>query len=411
MSVVSVHPQTDEAVVLEDPTDPIARLAAALVDRLPQLADRLVAEILRRDEGYQQASRVSLEDLRSSCQANLAQLLRKLVEPQRRDREYIGFLTANGRRRFEQGLPLESLLHAFRLGGRVLWDALVEEARRRDSSEIEALLDSATRVWEMNDSSSSLVADGYRAAETELAWRDRERRHALVDALLQGRGAEPAFAREAATALRLPEAGGVAVVIAEPRDGEERALRGADVALSGHGMTSVWRPEAQREVGIVGLAGTSADGVARTLRPHAVGRVGVSAGVVGLADVPHAYRQAELAVQTIAPGETDVALLEERLPSALLAASPGLTRLLVERVLGPVLALDDDDRDVLLDTLETYLQTGGSAAEAAKRLYCHRNTIQNRLHRLEGLTGHSLSDPDDLLGLALGIRAQRLWRG
>lgn len=60
---------------------------------------------------------------------------------------------------------------------------------------------------------------------------------------------------------------------------------------------------------------------------------------------------------------------------------------------------------LLLTTLGTWLACQGSTTFAAQRLYCHRNTVSNRLRRVEQLTGRSLSDPRQLVELALAHAA------
>jgi len=40
----------------------------------------------------------------------------------------------------------------------------------------------------------------------------------------------------------------------------------------------------------------------------------------------------------------------------------------------------------LIGTLETYLDTGCNAQQAAERLYLHRNTLAQRLAKIESLT-------------------------
>ena len=42
-----------------------------------------------------------------------------------------------------------------------------------------------------------------------------------------------------------------------------------------------------------------------------------------------------------------------------------------------------------------WIDEGGSVAKASDRLCCHRNTVRNRLQRIEALTGRSLTDPSD----------------
>ncbi|MFC7717593.1 helix-turn-helix domain-containing protein [Nonomuraea recticatena] len=51
---------------------------------------------------------------------------------------------------------------------------------------------------------------------------------------------------------------------------------------------------------------------------------------------------------------------------------------------------------------------GESTADLARRLYCHRNTVRNRLDRIEQLTGRSLERPEDVAALYTGVLALRL---
>jgi DNA-binding PucR family transcriptional regulator len=63
--------------------------------------------------------------------------------------------------------------------------------------------------------------------------------------------------------------------------------------------------------------------------------------------------------------------------------------------------LADEDRTLLLDTFGAWLDSDGSAAEAAKRLFVHPNTVRYRLRRLEERTGRSLSNPRSVAELSL----------
>jgi DNA-binding PucR family transcriptional regulator len=100
-----------------------------------------------------------------------------------------------------------------------------------------------------------------------------------------------------------------------------------------------------------------------------------------------------------------------RLPQALLVTGGPVTRLVVERALGPVLALRDADRDTYLATLEALLDCDGSYAAAARRLFCHRNTVIKRVQRVEALTGLQTARTDDLVQLRLALLAHRVAPG
>jgi hypothetical protein len=379
-------------------TPVVADLAHALLDDLEPLTARLVDAILAEDPSY---SGPPVEDLRASCRSNLEHVLRTVIG----DDDPVTALAApraTGDRRARQGVPLESVLHAYRLGFRCIWESMVERARGRDG--LEALAEGATDVWEVVDLFSSTVADAYRRAEQELVRRDAGRRDALVDALLDGRGAEPGVLAEAVAALDLPAAGryAVAVVAAPPGGGA--------AALAAGGLRAVWRARADSEVALVRLDDGSPAGVVGALQAAGL-RAGVSPAVDGLAEVDAGLRAALTALATVPPGAAEAAALDDRLPAALLASAPELADRLVRTVLGEVLALDRGERDLLLDTVAAWLAAGGSAQRAAERLYCHRNTVLNRLRRVEALTGRSPERPEDVVELSLAVRALGLRAG
>lgn len=76
----------------------------------------------------------------------------------------------------------------------------------------------------------------------------------------------------------------------------------------------------------------------------------------------------------------------------------------------PAIAKLKADRhgDVLLETLETYLDHGGDARASAEQLYMHRTSLYSRLQRIEAITGVNLHDGEDRLALHISLRVARL---
>jgi purine catabolism regulator len=72
----------------------------------------------------------------------------------------------------------------------------------------------------------------------------------------------------------------------------------------------------------------------------------------------------------------------------------------------PLAAHDRAHRSNLVDTLEAYVATR-NAAEAARRLYVHYNTVRSRLARIEDLIGPFLADTERLTGLAVALHIHR----
>ncbi|MFC4001332.1 PucR family transcriptional regulator [Prauserella oleivorans] len=392
----------DEETGLADLAEDLARV---LITRLDPLADELVADILAENPGYHEAALVSLADLRRSCRDNIERVLQILGDTVPRGDDPYDAARTTGSRRAEQRVPLDSVLRSFRLGGRLLWRGVVRAAKEDDSLDRDLLLDVATAVWTVVDDASSHVAEAYRTTELQLHRLDDHRRHALVGDLLRGRGRETGFARQAADELGVPADGDYVVFVAElAADGTPGLAMPQDV-LAGYGVRSVWQPRDQTTVGLVALEHRPLRAVLDVLRAGARARVGVSPAVPGLSEVGTGHDLALLALRTLPAGGSGFAVLDERLPEALVARSPELAGRLLDGVLGPLLRLPEAERDVLLPTLAAWLETNRSAAATATRLYCHRNTVLNRLRRLESLLGRSLYDYKAGLALSLALLA------
>ncbi|MFJ8595228.1 PucR family transcriptional regulator [Streptomyces sp. NPDC093598] len=383
------------------------RAARVLLDDLPDLTDRLLAVLREQEPAY----RTALENDHAATWQEVYRSLRhsvtSLLDP-RGTREAAHRCTWRiGVARAEQGLPLDALLHAFRLGGSLVWQRLVEETTRSEPEDIRLLVHVATDVWNFVDEHCTLVADAYRQAERQLAWRRENRVRLLAAALLDGTS-RIADLPETAERLRLPEHGRYVVV----------AVAGGRPQDPPPGGSAYWHTGVEVDYGIV-LVGDEGDGeadrdsvVASALPTDGPAgcRIGVGGAVAGLAAVGDARRLADLAL-SICPPEGGTIRLTEHLPEALVVSCPDLGATLTERVLGPLLRLEPADRDVLLDTLVAWLACEGSAQRAGERLYCHRNTVLNRLRRCEQLIGRSLARPHDVVEISLALTARRLLRG
>jgi PucR-like helix-turn-helix protein/diguanylate cyclase with GGDEF domain len=384
----------------------LAFLAGHRRARVEPLADRLVATIEASNPGYRATRLVPRADLWDSCHDNIRRVLELLAAAvdgargpgegsEATDTAYDA-ARATGRRRAEQGLPLDDVLRSFRMGGRLIWDDLVEQARA--ALDAEELREVGTRLWEVVDETSAQVAAAYHAAERAAVRADEQLRAELWEGLLSGRAKEPGFGHEAARILDVPVSGDYLVVVGERLD----SVR-LEEALAPR--PSAWVRRSGGVVGLVPLGGDAPERVLAVLGDRADGPAGVSAVVSGLAGVDTGMRQASLAMRT--PGVEGLAAFDDCLPDALLLTAPEVAGRLVAVWLGPLLALPAAELDPLLDTLEAWVATGGSTTHTATRVHCHRNTVINRLRRIATLTGQ---DPGRFNGvppveLALALRA------
>lgn len=77
-----------------------------------------------------------------------------------------------------------------------------------------------------------------------------------------------------------------------------------------------------------------------------------------------------------------------------------------DRVLAPLTGYDRKHRTHLVETLEAYLRCKLSRPETAAALHVHVNTVKQRIHRIEELTGSDFTDLDTVVqfGTALTLR-------
>ena len=114
-------------------------------------------------------------------------------------------------------------------------------------------------------------------------------------------------------------------------------------------------------------------------------------------------------MQNLPAGTPGVAQFDDSPLGVLVAADPTAARDVVQRVFGRLLALDAEDRSVLLATVEAWLDAGGSATAAGHALFCHPNTVRYRLRRVEELTGRSVDAPRAAAELTVALQALRVF--
>ena len=381
----------------------VARLAAGLTGQLDALTEQLVTMLRQADQSYRA---VDIGDLRRSVGENLASFVGDLAS-QRPPSTFSSRDTA--RRRADQGVPLGSVLHAYRLGFQVIWGALADTALHKGPEWLEGLVRGSATVWAWVDTSSEAVSAEYRDALIESARQDEQQRMLLLDALFAGRLGEWKMLGGSLPAIGLPEHGSYLAVSAETPGAGIENLPGAGPFLRRRGVPSVWRLRADEQVGLVAVSRDRNVPVIRELLTQlATGPAGISPGFNDALDTSRALQTAAVARRCLPPGSTGVASIDDDWAAALLAGAPEISARVVHRLLGRVADLPPADRDILLTTLRTWIDCGGNGSAAARQLYCHRNTIRNRLHRLETLTGQSLSDPRGVAGLSIAAHGARL---
>jgi len=380
-------------------------LAERLLPRAEELATVLRDTLQAKDERYATTDLIAADELLRSCRDNMLRSLQSLADQVPPGVDAFDAAQTTARRRADAGFPLESLLHAYRLGTEVLWAALLDEARSRAPELLDELLDSAVQVMQLIDLMSTAAADEYRTRELEAKQRDTERRQAILDGLLEGRAADPGFAAEAMRILGLTSETRIAVVVIRHRTSVTGPPPSPGAALAAAGFRSEWRLRADREIGLVDLGQATVPQLVGRLSSIVDGWVGVSQETVGLADVLAEFRMAELVLASLPADEPGVAALTERLPEVLVAANRPIADRIRSRALGDLLTVPLDKQESLLDTLDRWFANNRSTSETATEMHCHRNTVVYRLKQIEELTGCRLDDGRDQLLLRLALLA------
>jgi hypothetical protein len=78
------------------------------------------------------------------------------------------------------------------------------------------------------------------------------------------------------------------------------------------------------------------------------------------------------------------------------------------RLLAPLRALPGDKAELLMTTLQSYLDNQGSITATAAALFVHRNAVTYRMNRIRTLLGTDLADPEERLALQLACRGRHL---
>ncbi|MFF1463709.1 PucR family transcriptional regulator [Streptomyces sp. NPDC058330] len=401
------------------------RAARVLLDALPELTDRLVEALREQEPAYRTVIEAAPAEIWQEVHHSLRHNVASLVRP--RECREAAHRTSRwiGETRAAEGVPLDAVLHAFRMGGAMVWQDLVDETARRHPEDIRLLVHVAADVWNFVDEHCGVVAEAYRRAERRLAWRRENRQRLMTAALLDGT-ARITDLPDAAAALGLEVHGRYAVLAVATAHRTPHGTDRPPLVLAG-GRTALWHSADDAELAIVPLEGGPGDdagepdprvpdgrdelaslAAASAAAPGT--RIGISSAVEGLAAIGDARRLADTALRAC-PATGGTILLDEHLPAALVVSTPALGTALADRVLGPLDRLDPADRDVLIGTLTAWLDSDGSAQRAGARLYCHRNTVLNRLRRFEQLTGRCLTRPSDAVEVSLALAARRLLAG
>jgi hypothetical protein len=383
------------------PVPASAAFFGQLRDSVEALTDGVVDQIVAGEQAYTEIP-LSRELLHSIVSENIAALLDALTGRS----DSLGAARRAGRVKAEHGIPMASLLHAYRLAGLQLWNEMI--LRSGTPERAEALLRVSSEVWGIIDRFSSAAADSYRLFIDERDRRDQQARSVMVLSLLDG-SAAPGEVGGLLRALDLPEHASYLVVAAERKTSGEDPVPTVPRLLGEVGIASAWTTWKGEFVGLLAAEGGEAlESTVERICSVATSRVGISRSFGRLAAAPDAVAQARSSIECIARGRVGVHRYGAAPVDLLLVAQPGIAAEVQGEVLGAILSARLQDGPLLLDTLEAWFAADGSTNDAGLALHCHRNTVLYRLGRIADLTGRSVARPAEAAELYVALRAVRL---
>lgn len=389
---------TSPAVLGRSRTADETGLFSELRRSVDTLTERVLEQILGAEDDYADST-LPREVLRSIVEENIIALLDALsgaavvLDAPRRA----------GRVKAENGIPMASLLHGYRLAGLQLWEEM--QARAVGPERADALLRHSSRLWGLVDTFSGEAAGAYRGIIEERERRDERARSVMLLRILDGTAGSGEVAG-LLRALGLPDRATHVVAAAERRSTGEDPLPGLAQRLLGAGIPSAWTTWHGEVVGL--LACRDASGVERAqelVGATARSRVGLSRPFTSVATAAAAVEQARIAIACLDGSGEGTHRYGSAPLDVLVVAQPELAAELRDGVLAGLLAPGVRDGDVLIATLEAWFATSGSSSATAKRLHCHRNTVLHRLGRVHALTGRSTTNPAEAAELYVAVRA------
>lgn len=386
-------------MTVENHTTLLIRSAARrLLDiRLPLIVGRAVEQTIR-DEPTYSGGPVSRDDLGYHMDRTMRLALIRLVGDDIPDSLKSAALEV-GRLRAHQNVPLSSVLHAFRIDLKTLWEALIAEGHELGAGTRADFLErSSLMVWEAVEANTEEVVRGYQVARDN---REEMRSAAFDLLLLDGDHHQPTV-DNAARLLGLPAEGHyVCLVGAFPIPRPELVAECSErLAFRGRASYFTWFAKELR--GIVHVTGGH-DDVAADLAPLNEHVCAVTEAD-GLGFVPKAVRLARMTVHGRA--EPGVLRAQDNWLHAVTAANAELSNALHDAVFRPLGTLTEYERNGILETVGDLVAHGGTIADIATRTYRHRNTVRKRLHVFTALTGFDVSTTTDLATTAIAFTVE-----
>ncbi|WP_284753042.1 helix-turn-helix domain-containing protein [Arthrobacter sp. efr-133-R2A-120] len=379
-------------------------LVEGLHGRLEELVELFVTRVQEIPEYAD--NRVSLPELRNTARETFRRLIDGLRDERFRHSNSHGsqdslarFSSELGAKRARAGISPEALISAVRLDFSILWADLLQISDTEDAVLLTSHVD---QVWRVVDEFATQTHSSYSSERVRMAQEESNIRREFIARL---------FSKSELSADTISQAAAALVTDPEARFSIVAASGDAASKLRTIATQGGWLQPSQRlyvhEFGGStyvfwalprayggGSSGTPRqdEGTAYVPAPITGIPCGYVEGFSGLRALPSAARTAER-----------LALLLQPADRGPLTAAAAWARLAKQQLQDAGLDLwadlesalskcRDGERERLTETVRHFLHTG-NITTTAQELFCHRNTILNRLNRFQELTGIDLAVP------------------
>lgn len=346
------------------------------------------------------------EDVQSVSAALVRAWLRVMCTGEPPDFQSVLPLREGARRRAAQGIDLQSMLRAYRVGVRVMWRELIGQPEWQSPALQGVLVQIAEWALDFADRANTEVASAY-LEELEEAARAREhRRSALLNVILAGP------ASEAPDGPRELERQHAVLVAQSGRDLDIDQLERIGGELESRVDAILWTLRQRSVVAAVPCPTGHRDELLRAIERadgmEAVTGLGLGGNARGLHDTRQSYAEAveALRVGPVLTPRARVYDYQAMAPAIALLARPDQARRFALTALEPLGPLAE--KAWVAPTLDAHLSRQGRAKESAALLGVHINTVKYRVRELRERCPALFSDGDKAATVLLALKLRRL---
>ena len=386
------------------------------LERLDEVVDSSSLAIWEDVGSYSRLGDDFKDDVRSAVRENVAILAHVLGVGKDVVRADLEPIERVGARRAEAGIPLEDVLHAYRIVSRVCWSVLSGECRAFKGDALEATIDIAEAVLLYTDHINTSVADAYARAQRAIVREQEGARREFLSDLLYGTDASPDDILRRAHAFGYDLSLSYVAMVGTCSQSNEREVEVAAAATRAAELASTDPIVLQKADHTIALIPTGPGVDLATMPEKLVSDLegawdfGLGGPEPGLEGIRKAYLEAREALEIGLGLSLDgpVYRFDDLLLYHFLRIEPALVDRFVDQMLGEVLAYDERRKGELIKTMDAYFGADGSVKLAGESLFAHPHTVTYRLKQIEKLTGWSLRDSEDKIRLQLALRAYKL---